>query len=198
MPYKAPLTFREIVPYLGIGLGVLIIVAFLIYYFVKRKKNEPVFVRKPKPKEPPHIIAYRELDRLKKEKFWQKNLIKKYHSEVTEVVRTYIEDRFYIRAMEQTSNEILASFKQTQFIDSILFDALKKMLQLADMVKFAKAIPLADENEQSLKEAYMFIDKTKQVFKSPEEENVEVQEKHEESSEVKALSENNTQKVIDS
>lgn len=169
-PYNAPLTFREILPFAGIALLVLFITALLVYYFVKKKKNEPVFVRRPKPLEPPHIIAYRDLDKLRKEKLWQKNLVKEYHSRLTEILRTYIEYRFQLRALEQTSDEIIDSFKQNHLIDSMLLNALQRILHQADLVKFAKAVPLADENEKSMNDTYLFVDKTKQVFKTENEE----------------------------
>lgn len=204
LPYKVPLTFREIVPYLGIGLAVLIVVAFIIYYFVKRKKNEKIFVRRPKPKQAPHVIAYHDLDKLKKEKLWQKSKEKEYFSRLTEILRIYIENRFFVRAMEQTTDETIESFKENQLIDSILFDALKNILQLADLVKFAKAIPLADENAKCLNDAYIFIDKTKQVFLKIENEN-DINTKKEQivpalelNENTKALSETNTQNGIDS
>ncbi|NOZ45952.1 MAG: hypothetical protein GXO79_04135 [Chlorobi bacterium] len=204
LPIKAPLTFREILPYALIGYFILFIISFLVYYFEKRKKNEPVFARKIKPKEPPHIIAYRNLDRLRNEKLWQKNMVKKFHSVLTETIRRYIEDRFFVDAMEKTSNELLISLKENKLLDSILFEKVEKMLKLADLVKFAKHIPLADENELSLKDAYYFVDKTKQVFVHNEQETVKTNENTTEVSdeksikiddtEVKALSESNLSK----
>ncbi len=170
LPFKAPVTFREVLPWALIGYFVLFIVSFMVYYFEKRKKNEPIFIRRQKPVEPPHIIAYRELDKLKKDKLWQKNLVKKYYSQLTEIIRIYIEGRFFIRAMEQTTDEIIMDFENSNLIDFNLLDTLKNMLQLADLVKFAKVIPLADENTKCLKDTYMFIDKTKQVFKPVENE----------------------------
>lgn len=195
-PIKAPISFKEILPYALIGYFILFIISFLVYYFEKRKKNEPLFSRKPKPKEPAHIIAYRDLNKLKRDKLWQKNLIKKYHSDLTEIVRVYIEDRFLIPAMEQTSDEILDSFKKSQIIDSLLFDALRELLKLADLVKFAKAIPLADENEKCIKDAYMFIDRTKQVLITPEEEANE-KPREEIGMNVKELNESNMQNSTD-
>jgi hypothetical protein len=205
LPFEAPLTFKEMLPYVLIGLALALVIAILVYIYIKYKRKEPVFVRKPRPKEPAHVIAYRDLDKLKREKYWQKNLVKRYHSELTEIIREYIEDRFSIRAMEQTSDEILESFRQTALIDSGLFNALEKMLKLADLVKFAKFIPLADENEQSLKDAYLFVDKTKQVFKPVDDEStdsvkVSSDEKADEikqEEEVKAIGETNSENKVD-
>ncbi len=86
MPYDAPLTLKEVTPYI---LGIILIgaIIFLILYSIKRKKKgKPIFVRPEKPKEPAHIIALRELDRIKNEKIWQKDKVKQYYSEVTDTL----------------------------------------------------------------------------------------------------------------
>jgi hypothetical protein len=123
-----------------------------------------------KPKEPAHIIALRELDRIKNEKIWQKDKIKEYYSEVTEVLRTYIEDRFEIPAMEQTSEETLDSFKfRRDLLNEKLYSNLGRILNLADLVKFAKYIPLPDDNNLTLVDAYFFVNETKkEEIKTPE------------------------------
>jgi hypothetical protein len=172
-PFEAPLTLKEVTPYI---LGIILIGAllFLILYSIKRKKkNQPLFILPSKPKEPAHLVALRELDRIKEEKIWQKDKIKEYYSEVTEVLRVYIEDRFGIPAMEQTSGEILTSF---EFNRNLISDKTKqylvKILPLADLVKFAKYFPLPDDHSIVLANAYLFVNETK-----PEEEKKpEVQE----------------------
>jgi hypothetical protein len=124
-----------------------------------------------KPKEPAHIIALRELDRIKNEKLWQKDKIKEFYSDVTETLRIYIEDRFDIPAMEQTTDEILTNFKyRKELINEKLFGNLSQILSLADLVKFAKYIPLPDDNNMTLVEAYFFVNATKkEEIKKPTE-----------------------------
>jgi hypothetical protein len=162
MPYGAPLTLKEVTPYI---LGVILIgaIIFLILYSIKRKKNnKPIFTRPQKPKEPAHIIAIRELDRIKTEKVWQKGKTKQYYSEVTDALRTYIEDRFEIRAMEQTSDETIESFRiQKDLLNEKNFSNLSQILKLADLVKFAKYQPLPDDDNLSLVNAYFFVNDTK-------------------------------------
>jgi hypothetical protein len=165
-PFEAPLTLKEVTPYI---LGIILIGAllFLILYSIKRKKrNQPLFVRPAKPKEPAHLVALRELDRIKEEKIWQKDKIKEYYSEVTGTLRVYIEDRFGIPAMEQTSGEILTSFQISRnLIPDKTLQYLIKILPLADLVKFAKYLPLPDDHSIVLANAYLFVNETK-----PEEE----------------------------
>ena len=162
LPYEAPLTLKEVTPYI---LGVILIgaIIFLILYSIKRKKkNKPIFARPKKPKEPAHIVAIRELDRIKTEKIWQKGKSKQYHSEVAEVLRVYVEDRFEIPAMEQTSDETIESFRGNKnLLTDKLFIQLSQILKLADLVKFAKYKPLPDEDSLSLTNAYTFVNDTK-------------------------------------
>jgi len=162
MPYGAPLTLKEVTPYI---LGVILIGAiifFLLYSIKRKKKNQPIFSRPPKPKEPAHIIAIRELDRIKSEKIWQKGKTKQYYSEVTEALRTYIEDRFAIQALEQTSDETIESFRiQKGLLNEKSFANLSQILKLADLVKFAKYQPLPDDDNMALVNSYFFINDTK-------------------------------------
>jgi hypothetical protein len=169
-PYEAPLTLKEVTPYI---LGIILIGAllFLILYSIKRKKkNQPLFVRPAKPKEPAHLTALRELDRIKEEKIWQRDKIKEYYSEVTETLRVYIEDQFGIPAMEQTSGEILSSFEVNKnLITDKTKQYLVRILPLADLVKFAKYYPLPDDHSIVLANAYLFVNETKpEEVKKPE------------------------------
>jgi len=171
MPYGAPLTLKEVTPYI---LGVMLIgaIVFLILYSIKRKKNnKPIFARPQRPKEPAHVVALRELDRIKSEKIWQKGKTKQYYSEVTEALRVYIEERFEIPAMEQTSDETIESFKfRRDLLSEKLFTNLSQILKLADLVKFAKYKPLPDDDNMTLVNAFFFVNETKkEEVKKPEE-----------------------------
>jgi hypothetical protein len=159
MPYSAPLILL---------LGAII---FLVLYSIKRrKKNKPFFALPQKPKEPAHIIALRELDRIKAEKIWQKEKTKQYYSEVTDVLRNYIEDRFEIRAMEQTTDEILDSFRyRKDLISEKNYQNLSQILSVADLVKFAKYKTLPDDDNLTLVNSYFFVNETKrEEAKKPE------------------------------
>jgi len=181
MPYDAPLTLKEVTPYI---LGIILIgaILFFILYSIKRKKqNKPIFTLPKKPKEPAHIIALRELDRIKSEKLWQKGKTKQFYSEVTEALREYIEDRFEIQAMEQTSDETIERFRaRPGLLKDKTFENLSQILKLADLVKFAKYKPLPDDDNMALVNAYFFVNDTKkEEEKKPEnkadddDENVE-------------------------
>ena len=79
MPYSAPISFAEILPWAGSGIGIVILILVVIYVIRKIRRNEPV-IRRFKPREPAHIIALRDLSRLKDDKLWQKDKIKTYYT----------------------------------------------------------------------------------------------------------------------
>jgi len=166
--YGAPFTLKEIWLYILLGIGA-ILIAFAAWFLYKKYRNEPVFASK-KPIEPAHVIALRELDKLRAEKLWQQNKVKEYYTRLTEIIRVYIEQRFGVMAMEQTSDEILLSLKEVYLEDMLALDLLKKLLVIADLVKFAKSLPLPDENEISLLDAYQFVNNTKLIISPLENE----------------------------
>jgi len=161
-PYGAPLTLKEVSPYI---LGIMLLgglLFFLFYYLHRRKNNKPVFGRPVKPKDPPHVVAIRMLDKIKEQKLWQQHQVKTYYSEISDTLRIYIQDRFDIQAMEFTTDEILKAFQKSKdLIPEKSFNELKNMLSLADMVKFAKYEPLPDDHNLTLMNAYFFVNDTK-------------------------------------
>ncbi|UZR92823.1 hypothetical protein [Chondrinema litorale] len=168
-PIQAPVTFAEMLPYISIGLAV-ILLGLLGYFYWKKQQSKPKVEKKEpvKPREPAHIIAIRELNQLKSDEVWQKGQYKEYHSRLTEILRRYIEYRYEIPALEQTTDEIIRSFDYTGSLDKETIEKLAQTFRFADLVKFAKMHPLPEENERSLKQAFNFIENTKLEAK-PEE-----------------------------
>jgi len=156
-PIKIPISFREVLPWILIGLGVVAIIFVLIWYIRKRKKNEPIFQLKPKVVLLPHEQALQELEKLRVKKLWQGGRVKEYYTELTDILRIYIENRYLVPAMEQTTSEIVDSLVEKDEIRKEPLDKLNKILASADMVKFAKEQPLPRENEQSLELGIDFI-----------------------------------------
>lgn len=161
LPFDVPLSFWEIAPYIFVALILLAIAIFLYFYYKKKRQEEKVAPVRAKPVEPAHLWALRELDKLSKEKLWQKGKIKLYHSRITDILRSYIEFRFDIPAMEYTTSETISECSTRKEISDELRSNLALMLELADLVKFAKWNPMPDENEQSEQIAYDFVLKTK-------------------------------------
>jgi len=146
--------------YIGLGIILIAIIIFIIIKFVKTKEED--FIPQ-KLREPAHVIALRELDKLKNEKLWQQNKTKEYYTRLTEIIRQYIELRFGIMALEKTSTEILEEFEEKKPIEKKLLDHLRQLLNMADLIKFAKGSALPDENEKNMESTYDFVRKTKKV-----------------------------------
>ena len=134
-------------------------------------------MRSAKPKRPAHEIALETLKKIAEEKLWQQGLYKQYQSSVSDAIRTYIEHRFDINAMEYTTDETLSHLRNN-LVPVEAKEKLRQLLQLADLVKFAKAIPVGTENELSMQQAVDFVmltkPATKEDFSSIESEKKEV------------------------
>jgi hypothetical protein len=150
--------------YTAVAILVALILIWLIFRYTR--KVAPPMVVVEQPKIPPHIIALEKLDKLKDEKLWQEGKLKQYHSSLTDILREYIENRFKIPALEQTTDEILFGFRNVA-IDEESRTKLKNVLILADLVKFAKEHPLPSENELSLAHSYDFVNGTKRDEETP-------------------------------
>ncbi len=161
LPFDVPLGFWEIAPYIFVALLLIAIAFFIWYYYLKRKLEPETLAIRVKPMEPAHLWALKKLDQLSKEKLWQKGKIKLFHSRLTDIIRSYIEFRFDIPAMECTTSETVAACGPVQEITDEVFSKLQTLLEMADLVKFAKWNPLPDENESSQQIAYDFVLKTK-------------------------------------
>ena len=144
-----------------------LIVAFLMicfaglaYYIWQKRQAQKAAPPVPEIKLPAHEIALTALNTLKEEKLWQQGEIKKYQSRLTYTIREYLENRYEVPALESTTDEILRSLKKVDF-DSSWKDKLQNILQVADLVKFAKAKPPADFHDRVWQEAEDFVIATK-------------------------------------
>jgi hypothetical protein len=163
-PLSAPLTLREILPFIIIALiifGLFVSGFFIIRHFRNRKKAKKPF-QKEKPKLPAHVIALQDLDKLWNKKLCQSGHVKQHYSELTDIVRTYMENRWDINAMEMVSSEIIEALEPLHLSTEVI-KKLEQTLNLADMVKFAKENPLPDENNASYHNIVDFVQMTKEV-----------------------------------
>jgi hypothetical protein len=156
-PLSVPLTFREILPWLLLAILAILIITGVLYYLKKRKKSEPVFQIRTKIQLSPYDIALSELEKLRLKKLWQTGRTKEYHSELTDILRKYLEDRFNIMALEMTSQEIMDSVRIQKEIHNESIVKLNFILSMADLVKFAKMQPLPAENDMSMENAVAFV-----------------------------------------
>ena len=148
---------RWILLALGLG-GIAVGLYYLWRWYQKNRKPEEEPIN-PELLRPADEVALEKLDEIKAAKIWKDGKIKEYQTDLTDVVREYIGRRFDVHSTEKTSDETLREMKP--LIDKDLYTRLKGMLQLADLVKFAKWHTTPDENEQGLLTAYDFVNETK-------------------------------------
>jgi hypothetical protein len=176
-PLNTPVTLKEIIPWAVLGMVVWLtgtLIFALIWMYRQRKRDPEIFSIKPQ--EPAHIVAFRELDRLKDKKLWESGQVKLYYTELTEITRRYIERQYGIPALERTTFEILQAFRRSNTEEPLLDEMLKDLLELADLVKFAKEDPLPLENQTNLNNAYLFVQKTYPIFLEEETEELKITE----------------------
>ncbi|MDR3261151.1 MAG: hypothetical protein LBT78_04880 [Tannerella sp.] len=161
--WNPPFVLADYYP-LIFGILIILVIAFLIWYIVKRIRSRKSLTpfRKTEPELPPYDEAVKELDKIKQQKLWQQGRNKEYHTQLTDTLRHYMWRRYGFNAMEMTSYEILEMIREKND-DRTVFDTLQPILRLADFVKFAKLHPLPDENDRSLSNAYAFVNQTKPV-----------------------------------
>jgi hypothetical protein len=163
-----PLSWQEILLYAGIALAVVGLAVLGWWYWKKRKAREG---QAPEQKlvRPAHVIAFEQLAQLKDKKLWQQGLVKEFYSEVTEIFRRYLENRYSMMAMEETTDQIMGGLRHLRFPDGMLGTA-EKVLRRADLVKFAKYLPVPAENDEMITVVHDLVDKTKIVAMSPANE----------------------------
>ncbi len=162
IPY--PLTFRELLPYLGGALllaGLIVLAVFLLRKF-RRKREEEAF------REPAHITALRKLDRYRGNKYWAPEQQKAFYSGVTDALREYMAARYGVGAMEMTTAEIFRDLRDTD-VPKDLYDSMKELFERSDFVKFAKMTVPDEDNAKVLPAAVRFVTETYQA--EVEEEN---------------------------
>lgn len=142
-------------------LGILLLAAFIIFlilYFIRNRKAQ-VFQAK-LPPEKPHEKAQRLLQELSGAKLWEQGKVKEYYSTLSEIIRNYLEERYNVAALEQTTDELLALAKTNREVKKVRQE-LKRILRTADLAKFAKANPLPEEHIACMEAAHEIVKRTK-------------------------------------
>ena len=163
---RYPLTFKEVIPWVGLALLVASLIWLLVRWIRLRRQNRDFF-GKPVVKDPPHIVALRSLEKTRSQKLWQTGKQKQFYTQVTDALRQYIAARYEVPALEQTSAEMFQDLED-KAIDPALTDSLKDLFTTADFVKFAKHAATDQENENAIPTAVRFVNET--YMKQVEEE----------------------------
>lgn len=164
-PELIPFDYKELL----LWLAGIIVLGLILFYLYKRFKKKPIKEEIIKiVKKSPWEDAIDSLNELEKKQLWQKGEVKQYHSEITEIIRRYFELRFNFNALEMTTTEVISNLKNNSESNSIT-EITEAFLNNADMVKFAKFIPMPQVNEEMMQQAREIVQKT---IKSNGAENV--------------------------
>jgi hypothetical protein len=156
---------KEYLPYfiLILALGFL---AWRYWQHRKNRENPPVVAQII---QPAHIIAERLLAELRAKQLWQNGKTKEYYSELSHILRGYLEDQFKLPALESTTDELISLLKKRGF-DADVLEKTQNLLQTADLVKFAKVEPPVTLHDDFLvnAEAVVAMTKPKPVVETEE------------------------------
>jgi hypothetical protein len=166
-------TFRDIRDVLHISLtiwdyllilAILLLLLLLLWYAYRRYrkwKDRPVVEAPPEPEPalPVHLIALQALEELRAKQLWQAGRHKEYQSEITDILRSYLERRYRIPALEQTSPETITALALHGIAPQSI-EGIERMMRIADMTKFAKYQPAAMEHEDAMDVVIGFINDT--------------------------------------
>lgn len=171
-PLKEPYTFWEIARWVVLALLVAAVVVAVVWVVKRRSEHKPV-IPLPKAKPvPADKRALAELESLRRKELWQKGRIKKYYTDLTDVVRRFLHNMYGISATEMTTRQTLRAFRNIGDWSEESNELLRQLLQKADMVKFAKQEPEAHEHDLTMQCAIDFVRKVAETHKinNPEKE----------------------------
>lgn len=151
-------SWKDYIWYIVGGVVALILAIIAGIYIQKARKKQPVVIKGPEISLQDQML--KALADLENKQLWQKNKIKEYYIELTDIVRSYIEKRFDTHAMELTTDELL---EKAQLNKEMLpyISSLSVVLHTADLAKFAKAQPLPQEHVDAMEKAREFIDRSR-------------------------------------
>ena len=157
---------------LGILLVVLL-VAFLLYWFIWRKK--PLSEDAKIALLPPYDRAKLALKKLDESTYLQNAELKDYYSELTFIIRKYLDEKVYDKALESTTDELISRLNLLKDANQIELSTedirnLETILKRADLVKFAKSAPDIELAKLDRNTIDIEIDHVKEALPEPTEE----------------------------
>jgi hypothetical protein len=148
--------------WLWVALGTAV-TAFLIGVISSRLwKNREMIVPQPPPL-PPHVIAFRALEALKNKGLLEKDGCNPFYTELSAILRNYLEGRFRLNAPEETTEEIVEEMSRSNELNGLQRNILQDFLRQADIVKFAKGHPDRTTMESAFNTTKQFVEETKLI-----------------------------------
>ncbi len=159
-PMVIEIDYKKYVYYGLGGLAFILLVLFIIYYIRKKRRGEDIIPKRKKPILPAHIEALEMLEKLRDSTLPEEGKVKEYYIQISEIIRCYIEQRYFIYAREMTTYELCSNLRSTDAGEEAV-SLISDFLESCDFVKFAKHIPDDDENRNILQQAFDIVNRTK-------------------------------------
>jgi len=167
-PITPPRDYRAIVKWSLIGLLMAALIAFLLYYLKRRREGKSLLPKRARPPRPAHELALEALDKLAAEELLERGEVKEYYSRLSDIIRQYIENRYFIPAMEMTTTQLLGAMQEAALAETDIA-RMADFLATCDLVKFAAVIPDKETHSQKTKTAYDFVQATKLIIQQEQE-----------------------------
>ena len=167
--WDVELTWEEYRDAVHLGIILLVFALALAWVVVRFVKNKPIIrIVKVKPKEPSHVVALGRIDDIRNDESWRlENNTKEYYTKLTDALREYMHNRFKFNATEMTTSEIIEALHKVKSEGNIA--ELKDILEVADLVKFAKFTPAMNEKDLDMANAIEYVNATKNVEEEKQE-----------------------------
>jgi len=168
MPLEIPRSYRGLIFIIIISIVGSGVLGLGLYFFKRYKEGKSLIPVRAKPPRPPHEVALEELEKLVASDLLANGKVEEYYVTLSEIIRRYFEGRFFIIAMEMTTLQLLDNMRNAN-IEPEIIALTEEFLDSCDLVKFAKYIPTAQENEKTTQQAFDLINRTKLVMEEKTE-----------------------------
>ncbi|MBR5861584.1 MAG: hypothetical protein IKY71_09600 [Bacteroidaceae bacterium] len=160
---EVELTWEEYRDSVHLGYLLIFFLVVLAWVIIRLVKNKPIIrIVKIKPKEPSHVVALGKIDEIKNDATLRLDgKSKEFYTKLTDTLRTYMHDRYGFNATEMTTGEIMECLRKIETDGNL--EEVKEILEVADLVKFAKMTPPANENDRNMANAIEYVNVTKNV-----------------------------------
>ncbi|MFC1639246.1 BatD family protein [Gemmatimonadota bacterium] len=159
-PLDMPRNWLLLIPWVLLVCGLIALGYWLYRRYRARDRTPDIRMAPTVPARPPHEVAYEALDRLEAKHLLERGEIKQYFIEVSEIIRTYLEGRYPIDALEMTSHEVLRELKKVGLEPEVV-DLFPPFFSRSDLVKFAKHRPGPEISKEMIPMARLLIDETR-------------------------------------
>lgn len=170
--FEEPVHWSDYTIHALIFLAVVMLI-YLIYRF-RKKANTSTAVTDiaEEVKRPAHDIALEALKSLADKRLWQQGQIKSYQTQLTSIIRQYLNDRYGINAEKMTTEDIILATDRVSLTDQHK-KTLRQILNVADLVKFARALPEDKIHSEFMELSVRFVQDTREIIEVHQENNSE-------------------------